>query len=74
MLPNLLVALGIATLASAAPLVAPSPPTLLKRDNSDFNITYSSPRNSTYDSLPKLLIMATGAFFVFLPLVSPRQG
>ncbi|GAA5993672.1 hypothetical protein JCM5350_003021 [Sporobolomyces pararoseus] len=61
MLPNLLLGtLALAFTASAAPLVAPSLPTIAKRDNSPFNVTYSSPRNSTYAKLPKLLIMATG--------------
>ncbi|GAA5840918.1 hypothetical protein JCM3766R1_005402 [Sporobolomyces carnicolor] len=61
MLPSLLTAVAaLACTASAAPLVAPTFPTVVKRDNSGFNVTYSSPRNSTYDSLPKLLIMATG--------------
>ncbi|GAA5825759.1 hypothetical protein JCM10212_003286, partial [Sporobolomyces blumeae] len=62
MLPLALSALALASSALAAPLVAPS--RLVERANSSsssgFNITYSSPRNSTYDSLPKLLIMATG--------------
>ncbi|GAA5902618.1 asparaginase [Sporobolomyces salmoneus] len=60
MLANVLLSLALACSASAAPLVAPSFPTVAKRDNSPFNITYSSPRNATYDSLPRLLIMATG--------------
>ncbi|GAA5873718.1 hypothetical protein JCM1840_003012 [Sporobolomyces johnsonii] len=47
--------------ASAAPFAAP--PSLIERASVDFpalNITYQSPRNSAYDHLPKLLIMATG--------------
>ncbi|GAA5915333.1 hypothetical protein JCM5296_000046 [Sporobolomyces johnsonii] len=47
--------------ASAAPFAAP--PSLSERASVDtpaLNITYQSPRNSTYDHLPNLLIMATG--------------
>ncbi|GAA5840920.1 hypothetical protein JCM3766R1_005403 [Sporobolomyces carnicolor] len=63
MLPVILSSLAFATSAFAAPLAVPSSsfPTLVTRDNSnDFNITYRSPRSSEYDSLPKLLILATG--------------
>ncbi|GAA5960440.1 hypothetical protein JCM21900_003597 [Sporobolomyces salmonicolor] len=57
-------ATAIALLAGSA-VAAPvaGPPSLIERISVDtlaFNITYQSPRNSTYDHLPKLLIMATG--------------
>ncbi|GAA5853049.1 hypothetical protein JCM5353_003147 [Sporobolomyces roseus] len=61
MLLPLLTTLALACSATAAPLVAPAKlATIEKRADSPFNITYSSPRNSTYDDLPKLLILATG--------------
>ncbi|GAA5937836.1 asparaginase [Sporobolomyces koalae] len=62
MLPFVLSTLALAGSALAAPLVAPSTlPTLVSRDTTPFNVTYRSPRgNSTYDNLPKLLIVATG--------------
>ncbi|CEQ40027.1 SPOSA6832_01599, partial [Sporobolomyces salmonicolor] len=57
-------AAAIALLAGSA-VAAPvaGPPSLIERTSVDtlaLNITYQSPRNSTYDHLPKLLIMATG--------------
>lgn len=69
MLPVILSSLAFATSAFAAPLAVPSSsfPTLVTRDNSnDFNITYRSPRSSEYDSLPKLLILATGEFILLV--------
>ncbi|GAA5957784.1 hypothetical protein JCM3765_003765 [Sporobolomyces pararoseus] len=61
MLPILLSSLALASSALAAPLS--TFPTLVTRENDNsnpFNITYRSPRSSEYDSLPKLLILATG--------------
>ncbi|GAA5993673.1 hypothetical protein JCM5350_003022 [Sporobolomyces pararoseus] len=61
MLPIILSSLALASSAFAAPLS--SFPTLVTRENDNsnpFNVTYRSPRSSEYDSLPKLLILATG--------------
>ncbi|GAA5888542.1 hypothetical protein JCM16303_004250 [Sporobolomyces ruberrimus] len=60
MLPSVLTTLALALSASTTPLLTPTLPSIVKRNHNPFNITYSSPRNATYEKLPKLLIMATG--------------